>query len=184
MAPTATGALFNQWTNGSNAYTSNASYATSSTAGHQQSYSTFSFGIPGTNSITGIAVKLEAKASTGAGTIDVALSWNNGGSWTSAKSTATLTTSDVVYELGGQGDTWGRSFTPSELADGTFHVRLTSQASSNQVQVDALQVRAFHQATGGDVGGGGAILGASTSRILGLESWVWDMVHLISTMEY
>ena len=152
--PTATGAPFNEWTNGSNVYVSDGAYATAASANLRQSYSVFGFNVPGGNTVEGIEVKLEASASTGAGTIQVALSWNGDVSSTTPQSTATLTTSDAVYTLGSASDTWGRTWTPAELGNANFFVRVIAQPNSNTVKVDALQVRPYHSRHGGSSGGG------------------------------
>ncbi|MCA9359124.1 hypothetical protein KC926_02875, partial [Candidatus Kaiserbacteria bacterium] len=111
--------------------------------------------IPGSNSIQGIEVKLEVSGTTAAGDIDVDLSWDGGTTWTTIKTTPTLTTTDTVVSLGGPSDTWGRAWTASEFSNTNFVVRLDANPSSNNVQVDAIQVRVYHQAGGGGAGGGG-----------------------------
>jgi hypothetical protein len=144
-------------TSGADAYASDGSYATAA-ASAASDFQTFNFNIPGTDSITGISVKLEASGSTAAGTFNVELSWNGGSSVTSSgKATAVLTTGDVVYTLGGSSDTWGRSWTPTELSNGNFRIRITGNPASNTVRLDAIQVRVYHQASGGGGGGGGEI---------------------------
>ncbi len=156
-APTATGELYNEWTNGSNALTSDDVYATAASADLRQSYSVFGFNVPAGNTVTGIEVKLEASGSTGAGTIQVALSWNGDESVTATKATSVLTGSDAVYTLGGASDTWGRSWSPSDLSGGNFFVRVIDQPDQNTVKVDAIQVKPYTQAGGGGGGGGGEI---------------------------
>ena len=156
-APGSNGTPLGAWTTGANAYSSDGVYTTTTGTGAQHSYGTFGFTVPSNNQITGIAVKLEASGSTAEGTIDVKLSWDNGSSVTSANTTATLTQTDGVYTLGGQGDTWGRTWTPAEMDDGTFTIELIANPSANTIRVDAIQVKVFHQATGGGGGGGGAV---------------------------
>jgi hypothetical protein len=152
-SPTTNGSPHNEWTTGGNGYLSDGSYTTETTAGQRQSYATYGFNIPSTNEITGIEVKLEASASTPAGTIEVALSWDNGVSITTTRTTATLSTTDTIYTLGSPSDLWGRAWVPSEFGNGTFGLRLIGQPSGgNTVQVDAMQVRIYHQATGGSAG--------------------------------
>jgi 6-phosphogluconolactonase (cycloisomerase 2 family) len=156
-APTATGELYNEWTGGSNALSSDGAYATAASANLRQSYSVFGFNVPAGNTVTGIEVKLEASGSTGAGTIQVALSWNGDSSITATKATSVLTGSDAVYTLGGASDTWGHGWTASELSNGNFFVRVIGQPNQNTVKVDAIQVKPYTQAGGGGSGGGGEI---------------------------
>ncbi|MFM2374746.1 MAG: hypothetical protein RLZZ234_741, partial [Candidatus Parcubacteria bacterium] len=155
QAPTAQGTPHNEWATGANGLLSDGSYATAASANLRQSYSVFGFNVPGANTVTGVEVKLEASGSTAAGTIEVALSWDGGTSVTATKATTILTGSDVVYTLGGEGDTWGRTWAPAELGNANFFVRVIAQPNSNTVRVDAVQVKPYHAATGGGGGGGG-----------------------------
>jgi hypothetical protein len=157
QAPTSQGESFNEWTAGNEGITSNNVYATAASTNLRQSYSLFGFNVPNGNSIQGIEVKVEASGSTGAGTVQVALSWNGGSSITSTKVTSVLSNSDVVYTLGGPADTWGRAWTSAELGNANFVVRVIGQPDQNTVRVDAIQVRPYHQAGGGSSGGGGEI---------------------------
>jgi hypothetical protein len=142
------------WTNAANAYDqTDGTYATDN-AGATNNYGTLGYNIPGSNQIDGIEVKLEISGTTAAGDISVDLSWNNGSNWTSTKTTPTLTGTDTVVTLGGTSDTWGRAWATSETADGTFLVRVTGNPSSNTVQIDEIQVRIYHAASGGGSGGG------------------------------
>ena len=110
-----------------------------------------------TITLKNIQVKIEGNASTPAGTFSIALSWDGGSSITTLKTTASATTTDTVYTLGGPSDTWGRVWTPAEFNNGTFAIELTGNPSGNTLSVDAIQVKVFHQATGGGGGGGGAV---------------------------
>ena len=145
------------WTNGANAYDQNdGTYATDST-GTSSDFTTFNDSVPSADTIEGVEVKLEISGTTAAGSIDVQLSWDGGTSWTGSKSTPTLTTTDTVVTLGGAADTWGRTWSDSDFSNANFAVRLTGVPSGNTVQVDAIQVRVYHQASGGSSGGGGRI---------------------------
>jgi hypothetical protein len=154
--PAGTGSVDNEWTNPTNVYNSDGTYATASST-YSQSYNNFNFNLPLTNTIQGISVKLDASGSTADGTIDVALSWNNGFSYTTGKATPTLVGSDIVYTVGGATDTWGRAWSASEFAPETFLLRITATPASNTLKLDALEVRVHHQASGGGGGGGGRI---------------------------
>jgi hypothetical protein len=160
MAPTATGGLFNEWANGSNAYVSDNYRATTAGAGARQSYNNFNFTIPSGNTITGIAIKLETREyplPTDGLTLIIDMSWNGGGLYTSTKATTFLDGSDLIYTLGNESDTWGRTWLPSEFDNTEFVIRVTHSATGDEAQLDALQVKVFHQATGGGGGGGDAI---------------------------
>lgn len=145
------------WQNAARAYDGvDGTYATTSSA-VANNFRNHEFGVQVSNVIGGIELKLEISGTTAAGTINVQLSWDGGSSWTSAKTTPTLSTTDTVRTLGSQTDLWGRTWTASELSNANFAVRLTAAPSTNTVQVDAIQVRVYHQSAGGGGGGGGAI---------------------------
>ena len=143
------------WNNAPNAYDQeDGTYATDD-SGTTNNFTNHSFVVNQTNSIQGIEIKLEVSGTTGAGDIDVELSYDGGTSWTTVKTTPTLTTTDTVVTLGGPADTWGRAWTPAEFSNANFQVRLSASPSANTIQVDAIQVRVYHQASAPAPGGGG-----------------------------
>jgi hypothetical protein len=82
-SPTGTFLFGGQWTNVSNAYTSDNQYATSSTNGQTEEYSNFSFSIPSNATITGVQVTTEAKISAGVPTASPDIYPNNTGNYNS-----------------------------------------------------------------------------------------------------
>ena len=105
----------------------------------------FGFDIPPASVIQGIEVRLDAKAdsTSGAPKICVQLSWDGGASWTTTKSTPTLTTSNATYVLGGPADNWGIAWTLSSLSDANFRVRVidVSSSTSRDFSLDWVAVR-------------------------------------------
>ena len=159
FTPAAEGTLQN-WTNGSNAFSSDGADATASMA-VSQDFATFNLNVPSGNTIEGIEVQLEAAADSAGGAIAVELSWNGGtGTTTTGISTGALTTSDVVYTLGGPDFLWGRSWDASagEFENGSFEVRVRANPSGNTISLDALQVRVYSSAGSGNEGGGGSLV--------------------------
>ncbi|MES2748778.1 MAG: hypothetical protein V4606_00050 [Patescibacteria group bacterium] len=143
------------WNSGGNAYDrTDNTYATTAAA-VTHSFNNAGFAIPTNNTISGIEVKLELSGSTGAGTVNLELSWNGGSSWTTAKTTPTLTTGDAVRFIGSPSDLWGRSWTASEFSNANFAVRLTAAPNNgNTILLDALQIKVYHTTGGGSSGGG------------------------------
>ncbi len=115
----------------------------------------YSFGIPSGSTIDGIEVNTEFSTSSAAqiATLQVSLSWDNGTTYTTAKSdTVTGTTTDKNSTMGGATDTWGRSWTDSEFANGTFLVKVEgkSNAGGTACRLDFLQIKVYYTlATGG-----------------------------------
>jgi hypothetical protein len=94
----------------------------------------------------------------------VQLSWNNGGggSWTTGTSgsdpgirTATFAASgtDVGFTLGADDESWNHSWTPSQLSNSNFWVRLENRdpgngcATNQRLDVDQLRVKAYYHTT-------------------------------------
>jgi hypothetical protein len=101
--------------------------------------------LPGGAAPKGIEVRLDAKADSTSSSpkLCVQLSWNGGSSWTSAKTTSTLSTSEATRTLGSATDTWGRSWTASNLSNANFRVRVIalSSSTSRDFSLDWVAVR-------------------------------------------
>jgi choice-of-anchor B domain-containing protein len=93
----------------------------------------FNIGLPGGATVKGIEVRLDAFAdsTSSAPKMCVQLSWDGGTTWTTAKQTSTLTTTQATYTLGSPVDTWGRIWTLSNLSNTNFRVRVIDTASSS-----------------------------------------------------
>lgn len=116
------------WTNQSNIKTADDNYATNTSAVNYIKPWNWGQTLPAGDSISGIEVRIDAKSDDVSENnyFDVDLSWNNASSWTTAKRAPTSggigTTEQTVY-LGGAADTWGRSWTSSEMSTSNFHMR-------------------------------------------------------------
>lgn len=93
----------------------------------------YNLDVPSGATINGIEVRLDARAdsTTGSPFMCVQLSWDGGTSWTSPLSTSTLTTSDVMYTLGGNTNNWGRTWTSGNFSNANFRVRVIDVSSNN-----------------------------------------------------
>jgi PKD repeat protein len=131
-------------TSPANAYANDLSVATDINSGTNTStsctnngkdkhrYSNYNFNLPATAVIQGIQVRLDARADSTSGSpkLCVQLSWDGGITWTTARSTTTLGTTETTYALGGSSDTWGRTWTPSSFNNPNFRVRVINVASN------------------------------------------------------
>lgn len=147
-------------TNPNNAYTDNSVFAVDTNSGTNSNSSctnngkdkhrfyNFGINIPGTT-VLGIEVRLDARvdSTSGAPKLCIQLSWNAGTSWTAAKQTGTLTTTEQTYTLGGAADNWGHVWTLSELSNANFRVRIIDVASSTSrdFSLDWITVRVTYQ---------------------------------------
>jgi hypothetical protein len=151
-SPSATGEDYNQWSNPTNAYSSNNVYTVSTITNEKQDYYNFTFGITSSATIDGIEVRIEASENFGGTTIvGVELSYNGGTNYTSTGyNTGDLTSTDTTYTLGGSTNTWGRTWTDTELGNTNFRLRInTNNPGFYNPKVDHIQVIVYYtEATG------------------------------------
>lgn len=146
--------------------------------------SDYSFGIPAGATINGIEVVaevacsgLECSTAEDNSQLLVSLSWDNGTSQTSATSTTAgvLTATDATFTFGGATQTWGRTWSASEFADGTFMASTTAIGvnAGDAVVVDFHTITVYYTPAPADPGpgvrigtGGGIQLGTGGGIIL------------------
>jgi hypothetical protein len=77
-------------------------------------------------------LRLDARADGTGGSpkICVQLSWDGGITWTTARSTPTLSTTEATYSLGSTSDTWGRTWSPGDFNNASFRLRVIDVASN------------------------------------------------------
>ena len=97
----------------------------------KHNYFNYNLNIPVTAVIRGIQVRLDARADAPSGSpkICVQLSSDGGITWTTVKSTPTLSTTEATYILGGTSDTWGRTWSAGNFNNASFRVRVINVAS-------------------------------------------------------
>lgn len=164
------------WTNAIRADgTDNNQYAVSSTTnGSAQQWqplglTTGTNAIPAGATIRSIDVRVRAKL-TGSGTVPtsatcrllVALSWNNGSSWTTGTvATGKLTTTEQSASAG-TSDWGGHTWVQGDFTDANFRVRLTWDRggcpSTRTVSVDTLEVVVAHESSTPDPASPGSAL--------------------------
>jgi hypothetical protein len=118
------------------ALTSNDVYATAvTTAGAAKThvfsdYPLDAADIPNSANIEGIGVRVDWKIDTigNNSQIKVELSWDAGASWTAAKTSTELSTTEETVILGGSSEDWGRNWDVDELTDANFRVRITADS--------------------------------------------------------
>lgn len=148
-------------TSAANAYADDALYAVDTNSGTNNNtsctnsgkdkhrYYNYNISLPAGAAIQGLEVRVDARADSTAGAPKtcVQLSWDGGTTWTTAKSTATLTTAEAAYTLGGPADTWGRAWTITQLNNTNFRVRVINVASSTSrdFSLDWVAVRVTYQ---------------------------------------
>jgi hypothetical protein len=130
--------------NPANAFTNDGAFATDLNSGTNNNQSctntgkdkhhfyNFNFSLPSTAVIQGIQVRLDALADSNKNNprICVELSWDGGATWTTAKQTPNLSTTEAIYTLGSASDNWGRSWTVGNFSNTSFRVRVTNVAGN------------------------------------------------------
>jgi hypothetical protein len=149
-------------TNPANAYVDDAASAvdtdsgtvssTSCTSTGRDRHRFFNYGmsLPAGATIQGIEVRLDSRADSTSGTprMCVELSWDGGVHWTAPLATSTLSTTMATRTLGAPTNTWGRTWTPAELSNANFRVRVTNVANSTNrdFSLDWIAVRVSYKA--------------------------------------
>jgi hypothetical protein len=145
-------------TNPTNAFTDNALFAVDTDSGTNTSTSCtdagkdkhvfygYGFALPSGATVDGLEVQLQAKVDSTSGSpkICVQLSWDDGLSWTAARTTAILTTSEKTYLLGGLADLWGRSWSPAEFANLRIRIINIASSTARDFSLDWLSIRALN----------------------------------------
>ena len=159
-SPASTGEDYNEWTNPSDGFSSNDTRARAQydILPADQDYYNFTLGLPAGATIDGIVVSVEMYSNSALPYhcyIQVELSWNGGVSYTTTGYYAITTTAwnDEIHNLGGASNTWGRSWTDTELSNANFRVRLTFIDDAGQrpwqSELDHVQVNVYYNGGGG-----------------------------------
>jgi beta-lactamase superfamily II metal-dependent hydrolase len=145
-------------TNPANAFTDNAVFAVDTDSGTNTSTSCtdagkdkhdfygYGFSLPAGATVDGLEIQLQAKVdSTSASPkMCVQLSSDGGVTWTTAKSTSVLSTTEKTYLLGGLADLWGRAWQPGELANLRIRVINIASSAARDFSLDWLSIRAMY----------------------------------------
>lgn len=172
--------------NPTRAYTSDNSFAVDTNSGSgtgtncdgtdkdKHRYYNYNIYMPSYAAISGIEVQLKGKvdSTTANPVMCVELSWDGGTTWTTAKTTSTLTTSNATYTLGTPSDTWGHTWSSSDLSNANFRVRVidVSSDTSRDFSLDWVGVKIDSNSSGNDYDAFG--YGANSIAILGNTGYV------------
>lgn len=138
--------------------------------GDRHRFNGYNFNIPNNAIINGIQIRLDwwINSVNGSNFIDVELSWDGGLNWTQIKSTTNESTSVSNYSiLGAPTDTWGRTWTPTELNSTNFMIRITTRSTvfSRDFYLDWIPVVVNYSIHNADTSSG-------NFYITPIESWV------------
>jgi len=134
-------------TNPANAYTQNDTDASINGTGDHK-YGTFNIPDLTGKVVTGIEVKVRGQRTSGSGnkTLNIYISDNNGSSWGTGKDSGNFAGGYDTFTPGDDSDLWLRAdWTPSELSNANFAVRIENDFSSGTVGVDHVAVKVYYQ---------------------------------------
>jgi hypothetical protein len=108
----------------------------------------FTFGLPAGVTIDGIEVlgEFSSSVASDSAALRLSLSWNNGTNFTATKLDTNDSTTDANKTYGGATDTWGRSWTTAELADGTFQIKIEGRnvVAGSSCRLDYLAIKIYY----------------------------------------
>ena len=142
---TATGGTYNDWTNPTNAYTSNNQYASAVFSYVKQSYEDFDFGVPSGATINGIQIQVEGYTSAPS----LAAQYFTVYSTSEAEGKGKiwdLPTSEGTITMGGSDDLWGTSWISSDFSDANFYFYIMTASGPDiyTAYVDHLQIKVYY----------------------------------------
>ena len=112
-------------------------------------YYNYNLNLPATALVRGIEARLDVRADATGGSpkICVQLSWDGGMTWTTAKSTTTLSTTEATYSLGSPSDPWGRTWSATDFNNANFRLRVIDVVSnqSRDFFIDYVAVNVSYQ---------------------------------------
>lgn len=110
--------------------------------------SDFAFGIPPGSTIDGIEVFAEFSSNsvTKIAYIRLSLSYDDGIHWTATLEGSVTGNTDEVITFGNPFNDWGRSWSVSEFADGTFRIMVEGKTNSatNNCRLDLITAKVYY----------------------------------------
>lgn len=126
-----------------NAYSSDNQYAVFGNSGDQVDYYNFNLdSLPSNIIVEGIQVQVEGKR-TNNRDLNFSLSWNNGANFSSPETITTFSSSDTILLTGGQYDTWGHTWSHSDLMNDNFLMRVAVGNGAGSLSVDQIKIKVY-----------------------------------------
>ena len=120
----------------------------------KQTYSVYGLNVPPTAIVTGIQVRVRATDGTKNNRkLQVSLSWDGGMTFTTSLNTRNFRKNAPLRDfiVGGSAVLWGHAWTPAQLSDANFRVRLNAKrpgGSGDDISLDCVPVTVFYQIPG------------------------------------
>jgi hypothetical protein len=135
-----------QFTNPDYAFSQNSVYATVSDTSKTQKYGSFGFNIPAGKTITGIQVTMTGHCSGKTANLTASLSWDGGTTFTTTELSGDFNSgSDITLSVGGNTDTWGRTWSYTDFSNLVLKLVATgSMNGSHDFNIDYVHVTVFY----------------------------------------
>jgi hypothetical protein len=118
----------NNWTNPANGLTNNGVFTTATSTASMQAYRDLGLAVPGSDTVNGIEIRLDARSSDSLGCrLAVALSWNNGTTWSSERFVNLTDTAppSPYLTVGGPTTLWaGHTWVPADFGNANLRIRV------------------------------------------------------------
>lgn len=149
-SPSAVDGNHDEWSNATNAFSSDDQYATENSEDDDQSFENFGFSIPAGSTINGIELRLEAKSSDTSGCQLEVRMWSQSDNEHTDYKTQALTGSDTIFTLGSASDLWGSTWIATDFSNSNFHAEVrfddvsSSSCDSSTVSLDHIQAKVHY----------------------------------------
>ncbi len=143
--PTANQAIGTAWATPTNAYAVDSVDTYADTNAMHHSWYGYDFStVPAGSTIDGILVTLRNADSNRAGnTVDIALSWDNGGTWTATKNVVLIRNVATDLPAGGSSDSWGHTWSLAEVQN-SLRVSMYYNQADRVGNVDAVEITVYY----------------------------------------
>lgn len=145
--PTSTGEDYNQWSDATDAYTSNNTGAYPDVDNEEQDYYGYSFNLPTGIDIFGVEVVVRMNSYSGtSATIGVEISADGGATYsTTGYSVTSASTGFANTTLGSSTDLWGLSLTGTSFSASNFRLKVKGIAGGDNPTLDYASVNVYYK---------------------------------------
>ena len=145
-SPSATGKAYYEWTNPTNAFSSDDQYATAQGTYLEQDYYNFNFNTPSNAVINGIELAIEGHGDGVGNYIKAEIYSASEGYWEGNDGWMVLGDNgeDALATYGGPSELWGLSWLPSDFSNDDFQMMITTFSRSDKLYVDHIQVKVYY----------------------------------------
>lgn len=172
LNPSSSGYGYSEWSDASLAYISDDNYATINN-GDRQDFFAFNVSIPGSATINGIEVRMEAMADVGETAQFGCFVYNSSGDGSGWQLFNYITT-ETYESVGGSSDLWGNSWSPSDFTNdgGDFRVLffLEDPGDGDYIYIDNVQVKIYYTESSSSSSKSVSVTKSSTSSQSSLSS--------------